>query len=106
MLLPAEVVGDIPVIGSGVAGHAGATLDVLGNHLPFATDVGTHRGPRDSATDRSEILTATATDLVTENAADYGAGDGPGDICFASLLNDLFALDPASLLGRSDHRTH
>ena len=104
MLLAAECVRDIPVGGSGLAGHVLATLDVLRNHLLFSTDVSAHRGPRNSATDRREILTATATDLVTENAANYSAGNGPGDVGFASILNDLFALDPASLLGWSDHR--
>ena len=71
-----------------------------------AADVGAHRAPRDSAADSGDILTASATDLVTENAADDGAGNRPGNVDVASFLNDLFALDPASLLGWSDHRAH
>jgi hypothetical protein len=107
MLLAAEAVDDIPVIGSSLAGHVLATLDVFGLHLlsaAVATDVGAHRAPCDNATDSGEISTASATDLVPENAADYGAGNRPRNVDAASLLHDLFALDPASLLGWSDPR--
>src|SRR5450759_3476261 len=47
MLLAPEVVGDIPVVGLGLAGHVLATLDVLGLHLlsAAATDLGSHRAP-------------------------------------------------------------
>ena len=48
MFLAAEVVGDIPVAGSGLAGLGGATLDVLGRYLlPVAitAHVGTDHGP-------------------------------------------------------------
>jgi hypothetical protein len=108
MLLAAEGVGDIPVVWSGLAGYIFAALDVLGLHLlsAVATDVGAHRGARHSAADSGDILTAPATDLVTENATDYGAGNRPGNVGAASILHDLFALDPASLLGWSDHRAH
>ena len=80
MLLAPEVVGDIPVVGSGLAGRVLATLDVLGLRLLSTTDVGAHRGPCDSATDSGDIVTASATDLVTENAADYGADNRPGTL--------------------------
>jgi hypothetical protein len=92
-----------------MAGYAGATLDVLGNHLlsaAVATDVGAYRAPHDSATDSGDIPAASATDLVTENAADDGADNRPRDVGAASFLNDLFTLDPASLLGGADHRAH
>ena len=108
MLLAPEDVSDIPVVGLGLAGYAGATLDILGTRLlcaAVATDVGTHRGSRDSAAGSGDILTASATDLVTENAANDGAGNRPRNVDPASLLNDLLALDPASLLGCSDYRS-
>jgi hypothetical protein len=107
MLLAAEGVGDIPVVGSGLALHVLATLDVSGLHLlsaAIATDVGAHRGARYRTTDSSEILTASAADLVTENAANDGADSCPRNVKVASFLRDLFLLDPASLLGRSNHR--
>jgi hypothetical protein len=109
MLLAAEGVGDIPVIGPGLAGHVLATLDVLGLHrLPaaVATDVGADRAPCDSATESGDILTASTADLVTENAANYGADNRARNVELASFLRDLFLLDPASLLGWSDHRAH
>ena len=109
MLLAAEVIGDIPIVRAALAGCAGATLDVLGMHLlaaAVATDVGADRGPRDRATGRGDVLAAPATDLVTENAADDGARDGRRDVGAAAILHDLLALDPAALLGRSDHGAH
>jgi len=108
MLLAAEGVGDIRVIWTGLAGYAFATLDVLRLHLlsAVATDVGAHRGPSDSAADRGNILTASAADLVTEYAADDGAANSSRNVGAASLLHHLFALDPASLFGWSDHRAH
>jgi hypothetical protein len=69
-----------------------------------STDVGAYRGARSSTTGRGDILTASATDLMTENAADNGSRDGPGNTDIASLLSDLLALDPAFLLRCGDHR--
>ena len=66
MLLAAEGVGDIPLVGSGLAGHVLATLDVLGLRrlsAAVATDVGAHRAACDSATDRGCLL-------YTSDAAD------------------------------------
>ncbi|MDO8596111.1 MAG: hypothetical protein Q7R45_05760, partial [Sulfuricaulis sp.] len=60
--------------------------------------------PRDSATEGGDILTRSATDLVTKNAANHGADNRPRSIDLAPILRDLFALDPASLLGCSAHR--
>src|SRR5665647_386350 len=56
MLLAPEVIGDIPIFGSGLAGYASATLDVLSRCLLSVADVGTHRSPCDNAADRGEIL--------------------------------------------------
>src|ERR1700687_3920894 len=108
MRLAAEVVGDIPVVGSGLAGRAGATLHVLELCLLFAAaaDLRAHPGPRDGATGGREILTVSATDLVTENAADHGAGNGCGNVGAASILSDLLVLHPAALLRWSHHRAH
>ena len=72
MLLAPEVVGDVPMVGPGLAGYVLATLDVSGLHLlsaAAATDLGAHRAPGDSATDGGNSLTASATDLMAENAA-------------------------------------
>jgi hypothetical protein len=106
MLLAAEIVDDIPVLGPGLAGYAGATLDVLGDYLLPAADIGAHRSARSSATDSGEIIAATTADLVTEYATDYGTGNCAGYVRTPPLLHDLFTLDPASLLGRSDHRVN
>src|SRR4029450_13477934 len=75
MLLAPEVVGGIPVVGPGLAGYVLATLDVSGLHLlsaAAATDLGAHRASGDSATDRGDSLTASAADLMAENAAAHG----------------------------------
>jgi hypothetical protein len=106
MLLTPEVVVDVPVLGLSLAGYVSATLDVLRIRLlsVVAADIGAHRGSRDSATGSREILSASATNLMAQNAADDRAGNRTGNVGVASILDDLFALDPASLLGWSDHR--
>lgn len=109
MLLAAEGVGDIPIVGMGLAGHIFATLDVPGLYrlsIAAATDIGAHRGPRYSPAGSGDILTPSASDLVTQNAADDGAGNRSGNIDAASFLGDFFAFDPASLFGRADHRAY
>ena len=105
MLLAAESVSNIPVIGSCLAGHILATLDILSLHLLPTTDVGAHRAPCDSATDCGGIVAASAADLVTENAADDCADYRSGNVELASILN-LLLLDPASLLRSRDDRAH
>ena len=73
MLLTAEIISDIPVAGTGLAGYVFTTLHVPGLRLlspADAIDVGAHRGPRDCTTGSGDIVAASATDLVTENAAD------------------------------------
>ena len=102
MLLAAESVSNIPVIGSCLAGHILATLDVLSLHLLSTTNVGAHRGPCGSATDSGDIVAASATDLVTKDAADDCADNRSRDVDLASLL-DWLLLDPASLLGSRDN---
>src|SRR5688572_27402143 len=98
MILSAEVIGDIPVVGPRFARHAGTLLYVLGFCLlACAPDVGANRSACHSATDGGDILTASATYLVTENAANDGANNRTGNIGTATRLRNLFALDPAAL---------
>ena len=107
MPLASEVVADIPIVGAGLAGYAFATLHIPGISLlraTIATDIGAHCCPRDGATGSGDILTASATNLVAQNAANDGAGNRSGNVGVASIRNDLFALDPASLFGWTDHR--
>ncbi len=70
VFLTPEVVGDLPVGRTALAWSIGAMLYVPGCRLltTIATNVGAHRCPRDNATGSGEILTASVTDLVTENA--------------------------------------
>ena len=109
MRLAAEGIGNLPIVGTGLAGHAFATLDIPGvNLLPtiIAAHVGAHRGPCDCAAGRGDILTASAPNLMAENATDDGPDDRPGDIDATTLLNNLLAFDPASLLGGAKHGTY
>src|SRR5437867_2063317 len=108
MLQAAEIVGDIPVFRPTLALDSGATLDVLRVHLSAATTrVGADRGSSDSATGRGDVPAASASDLVTQNAANHAADDRPRNVgAVASIFNDLLALDPATLLRGADHRTH
>jgi hypothetical protein len=108
MLLAAKVVSDVPEVGSGLAGHAFATLDVLCNRFlsaAVATDIGAYRCACDGSADRSKIVTASVADLVPENTADDCSGNRAGN-GVVSTLRHLFALDPASLSWWPDHRAH
>ena len=106
MRLAPEGVGDLPIVGTGLAGQAFATLDVPGVNLlvsPIAARIGAHRCPRDCAAGRGNILTASAPNLMAEYAANDGPDDRAGHIDATTFLNDLFAFDPASLFGCAEH---
>ena len=105
MFLAPEVVSDIPVVRSELAGYVFAALHVPGSRLLPATDVGTHRASYNGAPDRGEIVTTPTTDLMADYAANCGADDRSRNIDTA-LLRDLFLLDPASLPWRSGHRMY
>ena len=68
-----------------------------------ATDAGAQRRAGDGATGSGNILTAAATDLMPENAANHCPNDCTRNIGAASILNDLFLLDPAAALSRAKH---
>lgn len=109
MRLAAEVVGDIPEVGTGLVGRRFATLDIPGlDGLPaaVATDVGAYCGPCDSPAGGGDILAPSVTDLVAQNATYDGAGNRSGHVDAASLLSNFFGFDPASLLGCSKNRAH
>ncbi len=96
-------------MGLGPIGYVLATLHVLGRHLlsaGIAADIGAYRGPGDSAASGGNILAGSVADLVTENAVNEGASNGPGDVGAALILDNLLTLDPAALLRCSDHRTY
>ena len=103
-----EVVGDVPVFWAGGVLDIGAPLNILTVYLSSAaTHICPYRRASHSATGSGDVPAASASDLMPENAADDCPNDRPGDIGpVASLFNDLLALDPATLLRRSDHRAH
>ena len=68
------------------------------------THVGPERTARNRATRRCDVASASAADLMAENATDHGAGDRATDIGPAAIGYDILPLDPAPLLGRSDDR--
>ena len=72
------------MVGPGLARNVLATLDVAGLRLlhaaSAATDLGTHRASRDSATDCGNSVARSATDLVTENATDHGTDERSGNV--------------------------
>ena len=106
MILAPEVVGDIPVVGSDLAGYVFAMFHVSGFRLLSATDVGPNRAPGDSAAHRGKIIAASIADLMPEYAAEYSTDKRSRNVDPALLLGDLFLVDPASLLGCSDHGAH
>jgi hypothetical protein len=73
--------------------------------VAVTTDVGAYHGSRDRTTRCGEIPATPVTNLVTENATNDCTDDGAGHTRVVSILNHLFALDPASLLGWSYYRS-
>ena len=106
MLLPAEVVRHVPEFQLSRTRNAVTAFDVPHGHLlsvATAPDLAAHHGSHDRTAGGGNILTAPAAELVPQNSADDGADDRSANIAPASRLDDLFALDPATLLGRTDH---
>jgi hypothetical protein len=103
VLLAAEVVGHVPVVGSRLVRHRSAALHVLRRDLAGVAPVhvGTHRSPADDADRRGHVLAAAAADLVAEDAADHRTDDRARHVRAAAVLAHLLALDPAALLGRA-----
>lgn len=106
MRLTAEDIGHLPIVWTGLAGNAFATLDISsGSFLStiVSAHVGADRGPCNCAAGRGDILTASAPNLMAENAANDGSDNCPRYIGATTLLNDLLAFDPASLFRGTEH---
>src|ERR1700694_1850479 len=107
MLDAPEVIRDVPVVRPSSARDGLATLNVaIVYGLPATIHVRPDRGTGDSAASCRDVPTASATDLVAENAADDPADDCARNVGAAAIFDDLLALDPATLLGRADDRAH
>ena len=105
MLLTAEIISDIPVVGAGLAGYIFTALHVPGLRLLLSTtDLGAYCAPCNGATDSGDVVTASAADLVTKNAANDRADNRPGNVDLVLCLGNLFLCDPAALLGSSGYR--
>src|ERR1700730_14241201 len=102
MFYATQIVSDIPVIRP-AAGNVLAVLNVLAVAIAASTRVGADSRARDRAAGSGNVSASSASDLVTENAADDRAGDRTGHIGIAA---DPFTLDPATLLRRTDDCAH
>src|SRR4029079_12822290 len=106
MLLALEHVRHVPIVGPRRARRTFAALHIVGPHLlRTATDLRAQRTARYGTADCGDVTGASAADLMAENAADDRTGNRSRNIRRATILGDLLLLDPASLLGRSNHRT-
>ena len=102
MFYATEIVSDIPVIRP-AAGNVLAVLNVLAVAIAAATRVGADSRARDRAAGSGNVSASSASDLVTENAADDRASDRTGDI---GVATNPFTLHPATLLRRTDYCAH
>src|SRR2546423_1802671 len=102
MFYATEIVSDIPVIRP-AAGNVLAVLNVLAVAIAAATRVGADSRARDRAAGSGNVSASSASDLVTENAADDRASDRTGDI---GVTTNPFTLHPATLLRRTDYCAH
>jgi uncharacterized protein YcfJ len=104
MLVPAEVVRDIPVIQPYGRGHALAALHIL--RINGARYVRSHHCAGGCADARRPILPAATTDLMAEDTADDASHHGARDIDTGRAGVHNLTLDPAALLWWSHHGTH
>ena len=83
----------------------GAALNILAVHLrSAAADICADRCPGYRAAGSGHVPAASAADLMPEHAANHGPGNRTRYIGgIAAILDDLLALNPATLLGRTDH---
>src|SRR5438105_3322375 len=103
MLDTAERIRHVPVFGrSGRRTRAALHVAAVRRSTRHA---GPNRRASDSTAGGCDVTSTAAADLVTEDAADHGAGDGARNVRLAGATG-LLALDPAPLLGRPDHRVH
>ena len=107
VLLPLEVVSDIPELRRALVGDGFTTLNLLrGLRIPIAPHVRTDGGSGHRSSGRREILAPAIADLVAENAPNQCAGNCACNIRSASALSRLLAIHPAPLFGRADHCMH
>src|SRR5439155_8318126 len=101
MHLPAERIRHVPVVGRRVARNARAALHILAHDLAVPTDIRADRTAGYCAAGRRDVAPAATANLMAENTTNHRARNRAVDIRLAS--GDFLALDPATLLGRSDH---
>src|SRR5690348_1629029 len=99
----AELVGHVPVVRTIVVRHARAALHVAAVAAIPVADVRADRRAGHCTARGREILPGPAADLVAENAADHCTGDRTGHV---RVTAEVLSLDPATLVGRADHRPH
>ena len=106
----AEMISDLPIFRTRLCLNGGALLHVLRVHsaaAAAATRIGADCGPRDRAAGGGDVPAPSAADLVAKHSADYCSGNRTRYVGrIAAVFDDLLALDPATLLGRADDRTH
>src|SRR2546423_13022540 len=102
MFWATAIVGDIPVVRP-AAGDVLAVLNVLAVAIAASARVGADSRAGDRAARSGNVSAASASDLVTEHAADDRSSDRTGDI---GLTADPFTLHPATRLRRTDYCAH
>src|ERR1700682_2799886 len=96
-----EIIGDVPVICLATR-NSRAALNILAVPTGAASArVGTDRRARDGAAGGGDISAASASDLVTQHAANDCTDHGTWNIR-TTPVGDPLALNPAPLLGRTD----
>ena len=108
MLVPTEVVRDVPVVETCRRGHVCAPLHIL--RINGARRVATHIRPHDSARRCADagrnILPAATANLMAEDAADDASHYSGRDIDTGRAGAHNLTLNPAALLRWSHHGTH
>src|SRR5450631_573437 len=103
MLDTLERIRHVPVVRCALIGDIRTALNVLTIPVATAACIGTDSPASNDAANSSGVSATAPTDLMPQNTPNNGTGNGSADI---GPVVEAIALDPATLLGRTDHRMH
>src|SRR5262245_20903431 len=108
MLVPTEVVRDVPVVESCSRGHVCTPLNILriNGAGRIATHIRPHYGARGCADASRNVSPAATANLMAKDAADDASRYSARDIDTGRAGVHSLTLDPAALLRWSHHGTH
>src|SRR5450755_68962 len=103
MLDTLERIRHVPIVRCALIRNIRAALNVLTIPVAAAACIGSDSSARNYAANGSGVSATAPTDLMAQNTPNNGTGDRSADI---GTIVEAIALDPATLLGRTDDCVH